>query len=454
MDQMENEEKLPAPQLEPDETVAEETCQDVTASGDEPGIEPAVAAEDSQDEPMAEPTIPEEALQEKRRSGKIAAKIGKIAVSALFVVALVATACYVSIRQCNRYWQAQYHMLWLNMYEKNAALQQQIDSHKDLVQGSGSMTDPAGNLSASEIYQQNVNSVVAISSTIRVEEGGKVLERNGAGTGFIITSDGYIVTNHHVIDGATKITVTLHDGAQLPAMLIGADATNDVAVIKVMAGDLDPVTIGSSSRMQVGDQVLAIGNALGQFNSSLTVGYISGMNRGVSTDGTVINMIQTDAAINSGNSGGPLFNAKGEVIGITTAKYSGTSSSGATIEGIGFAIPMDDVIDMIEDLRDFGYIRSAFLGVMVWEVDPKIALTYNLPLGVYVEDVTPGYCSEKAGIQAKDIIVELGGYRIKTMNDLSRALRAIEPGTTVTVVVWRAGQQIVLPITLDEKPVG
>jgi serine protease Do len=205
--------------------------------------------------------------------------------------------------------------------------------------------------------------------------------------------------------------------------------------------------------MQVGDQVVAIGNALGELSSSLTVGYVSGVDRDITTDGTVINMIQTDAAINSGNSCGPLFNAKGEVIGITTAKYSGTTSSGASIEGISFAIPLDDVIDMIEDLRDYGYIKSAYLGVMVWEVDATVADTYNLPQGVYVEEVTAGACADRAGVHAKDIIVELGGYTVRSMNDLSRALRAYEAGETVTIVVWRAGQQVILKVTLDEKPI-
>lgn len=395
---------------------------------------------------------PQSAPKPQKGKGKRGRRFLKGLLVSLMILALVAAGCYISVLSCNRYWHYQFALLYQNMNEKYDALQSQIDSNKVVGEGSGTLVSPEGDLSAADIYRQNVNSVVAVNCQIRVSENGKVLDKTSSGTGFIITQDGYIVTNHHVIEGATKVVVTLHDGTALSAVVVGSNDTNDIAVIKTEAQDLDPVTIGSSSQMQVGDQVVAIGNALGEFSSSLTVGYVSGMDRSVSTDGTVINMIQTDAAINSGNSGGPLFNAKGEVIGITSAKYSGTTSSGATIEGIGFAIPMDDVIDMIEDLRDYGYIRSAFLGVMVWEVDAKVALTYNLPQGVYVEEVTPGYCAEKAGVCPKDIIIELGGYQIKTKNDLSRALRNFEAGTTVTIVVWRSGHEITMSITLDEKP--
>jgi len=172
----------------------------------------------------------------------------------------------------------------------------------------------------------------------------------------------------------------------------------------------------------------------------------------VRTDGSSINMIQTDAAINSGNSGGPLFNMAGEVIGITTAKYSGTTNSGATIEGIGFAIPMDDVAGMIEDLISHGYITGAYLGVMVQDMDSEDAQMYNLPLGAHVVEVTEGSCAEKAGIQAKDIIVNIGGHTVRNISELTRALRKLEAGQTTTVTVYRGGAELHLDITLDQKP--
>ena len=396
----------------------------------------------------APPQNPAPAKPGKKGRGR---KVLRAILCSLLVLALVAGGCAGAVVLCNSHWQAQYDLLKQNMNEKLNALQQQLDE-KQVSADSGGMLEDGQTLTASQIYQQNVSSVVAITCTIRTSSFGQVSESYSSGTGFVITENGYIVTNHHVIEGASKIAVTMFDGTEYAATLVGSNDTNDVALLKITASGLDCVTIGTSSAMQVGDQVVAIGNALGELSSSLTVGYISGMDRDVSTDGTVINMIQTDAAINSGNSGGPLFNAKGEVIGITTAKYSGTTSSGASIEGISFAIPMDDVIDMIEDLRDYGYIRSAYLGVMVWEVDATVAATYNLPQGVYVEEVTAGYCAEEAGIRAKDIIIELGGYTIKTMNDLSRALRSYEAGETVTVVVWRSGQELILNVTLDEKP--
>lgn len=400
-------------------------------------------------DPYQQPTAAPAKAKKKNNTGK---KVFRTILSCILTVALIAAGCCITASVCNSYWKEQNELLLQNMNDKIAALQQQIDNKKPSEESGGSLT-PGQTLTATQIYQQNVNSVVAITCTVRTNNGGQVYEGRNSGTGFIITEDGYIVTNHHVIEGATKITVTLANGTSFAARLIGSNDTNDVAVIKVEnASGFRAVKLGSSGAMQVGDQVVAIGNALGELSASLTVGYVSGMDRDISTDGTVINMIQTDAAINSGNSGGPLFNAKGEVIGITTAKYSGTTSSGASIEGISFAIPLDDVIDMIEDLRDFGYIKSAYLGVMVWEVDATIAATYNLPQGVYVEEVTFGSCAQTAGVRAKDIIIELGGYTIRTMNDLSRALRAYEAGETVTIVVWRAGQEMILNITLDEKP--
>jgi serine protease Do len=254
-----------------------------------------------------------------------------------------------------------------------------------------------------------------------------------------------------VISDASEITVSFEDGTQYPAKLVGSNASSDIAMLKVEATGLRPVTIGKSSNLAVGDQVVVIGNALGELSFSLTVGYVSGMDRNVTTDGSVMNMLQTDAAINSGNSGGPMFNARGEVIGINTAKYSGTTTSGASIEGIGFAIPMDDVLGMLEDLRDFGYIKGASMGVYVTNVDSATAEMYNLPLGVYIKEVIADSAAQKAGIQAKDIVVELGGYEIKNTNDLTRALRHFEGGQTATVTVWRSGVEMILTITFDEK---
>ena len=344
--------------------------------------------------------------------------------------------------------------LKLYFNEKLQILSDRLEKLEGVGEGEGPLETPEENLTASQVFERNIQSVVAITCNVNVNSGfGQVIQSTSSGSGFVMSADGYIITNHHVIDGAQngKITVTFHDGTKYVAKLIGSDASSDIALLKIDATDLRPVTIGKSSSLAVGDQVVAIGNALGELSFSLTVGYISGIDRDVNTDGSMMSMLQTDAAINSGNSGGPLFNAKGEVIGINTAKYSGTTSSGASIEGISFAIPMDDVIGMLEDLRDFGYIKGASMGVYVKNVDAADAEMYNLPMGVYVQDVIAGKAAERAGIQARDIITELGGYKIENMNDLTRALRNFEGGQSATVTVWRGGTEKILTITFDEK---
>jgi serine protease Do len=316
--------------------------------------------------------------------------------------------------------------------------------------GSTNVIVTVDGLSASEIYERNIQSVVAVNCTIS-GGAGQTTPKSSAGSGFIISEDGFIVTNYHVVEGATSVTVILANGKKYSCQVRGYDATNDVAVLKAEATNLMPVTIGRSSETKVGDPVVAIGNALGTLSFSLTVGNISGVDRKITTDGSILNMLQTDAAINSGNSGGPLFNAKGEVIGITTAKYSGTTSSGASIEGISFAIPMDDVASLISDLKEHGYVTGAYLGVTVSDVDPA-AQAYGVPAGAYVHEVVEGFCAKRAGIQPGDIIIELGGYEVTSLNSLTKALRNFKGGDLSTVRVWRGGKVVVLSITFDEKP--
>ena len=337
-----------------------------------------------------------------------------------------------------------------NSEENLAAMGEKIDNIKGAEGNSSSGTEntsPDG-LTPGQVYAQNVDSVVAINCSVATAYGQAV----SAGSGFIWSADGYIVSNYHVVDGADSITVTTHDGTEYAATLIGGDSSNDIALLKAEAQNLRPVSIGHSENLIVGDRVAAVGNALGELTSTLTVGYVSAIDRIVTTEGTQINMIQTDAAINSGNSGGPLFNMKGEVVGITTAKYSGLSNSGASIEGIGFAIPMDDVIGMLEDLRDYGYVTGGYLGLEVSNMDETDAKLYGLPMGALVYKVTPGSCAAKGGIMAQDILVELGGYDIENVNDLTRALRKFDGGDSVTAVVYRGGSEVVLTLILDSKP--
>ena len=313
---------------------------------------------------------------------------------------------------------------------------------------------PAGEgMTPAQLYASSVDSVVAISTTVQTNSYYGPSEGSSAGSGFILSADGYVITNYHVVEGATSIQVITHDGTEYEAKLVGFDDTNDLAVLDVEAENLPAAVLGSSNDLVIGDMVVAIGNPLGELASTQTVGYVSGIDREVSTDGlTTINMIQTDAAINPGNSGGPLFNMYGEVIGITTAKYSGTTGSGASIEGIGFAIPIDDVEPLIDDLIDFGYVTGAYMGVSVQNTDAESAAMFGLPTGAYIVSVDKGGAADRAGIQPKDIVIGLDEYKVSNVTDLTRALRNYEAGDAAVVKVIRGGQELELEIILDEKP--
>ena len=310
-----------------------------------------------------------------------------------------------------------------------------------------------GSLTPAEVYAQCAESVVGINCTGAVRGTfGQIQETASTGSGFILSDDGYIVTNFHVVEGQQKLEVITNDGTKFEAEYIGGNEANDIALLKVDGKDLPYVNVGSVADMAVGDQVVAIGNPLGELHATLTVGYLSAKDRIVSSDGSQINMLQTDAAINPGNSGGPLFNMYGQVVGITSAKYSGTTSSGASIEGIGFAIPMDDVMTMLDDLRNHGYITGGYLGVSVSEVGEDASELYGLPKGVLVREVHPGSCAENAGIRVQDIIVSVAGFKIESHNDLTRALNKCKGGQEVTVTVYRSGAEKVLTVILDERP--
>ena len=308
------------------------------------------------------------------------------------------------------------------------------------------------NLTPKEVYDMYVDSTVGITTTGTTSNGYWTSEFMASGSGFIISEDGYIVTNHHVIEGASTVQVAMYDGTLHDATIIGSDASNDVAVLKIEATGLHPVSIGNSDEVAVGDQAVAIGNPLGTLNFSMTAGYVSALNRDVGTGDVPITMLQTDVAINSGNSGGPLFDMNGNVIGITTAKYSGNTSSGTTIEGLGFAIPINDAMSIVNDLINYGYVTGqAYLGVGINELDTTTAKYYNLPAGVYVASVTESSCAEAAGVRQGDIITALGDQTVESYTDLASALRDHKAGETVTLTVYRSGQMVDLSVTLDEK---
>ena len=312
---------------------------------------------------------------------------------------------------------------------------------------------PAGDvLTPAQVYARNVASVVGITCDSTAVIGGQSIQTTVTGSGFLLSEDGYVVTNYHVVAEAATITVVTQDAETHEAALVGRDTTADMALLKVEGEHFQPVTLGSSTELAIGDMVVAIGNPLSALEATQTVGYISGKNREVSTDSNVVNMLQTDAAINSGNSGGPLFNMRGEVVGITTAKYSGTSASGASIEGLSFAIPIDDLKKSMEDLMTQGYIRSAYLGIRGMDVEAAAVDTYGLPKGTYVESVEPEGAAAAAGVQPKDIITALGDHPVDSFNALARALRAFQAGDRTQITVYRGGQTLVLDITLSERP--
>lgn len=401
--------------------------------------------------PAYTPPSPE-VKQEKKSGGKLWSRV----LACILVLAVVAAGCGITASVVERNWEARYSQMEMSFAEQLAVLEDKIEKNSNVSSGnsvSGSPTATVDGLTPAQVYAQNVQSVVAIRCTTMVTNFGQMSESTSSGSGFFLTEDGYVVSNYHVVAGASSITVITSDGSEYEAEYVGGEENNDLALLKVASDGFDAAAIGSSGNLIVGDQVVAIGNPLGELASTLTVGYVSAKDRVVTTDGTQINMLQTDAAINPGNSGGPLFNMKGEVVGITSAKYSGTTTSGATIEGIGFAIPMDDVIGMLEDLKEFGYVTGAYLGVSVGDVEESVADRYGMPLGALVAEVVKGSCAEAAGIRAQDIIVNLGGHTVECVNDLTRALRKFEPGDTITVTVYRFGSgETQLTLTLDEKP--
>lgn len=307
-------------------------------------------------------------------------------------------------------------------------------------------------MTVDQVYATNLNSVVGINGDVTTNYWGQTVKNAVSGSGFVITQDGYILTNYHVIDGVDDLKVSFADGTTYDAVLVGGEEDNDIAVLKIDATGLTPVVVGDSNSLKVGEQVMAIGNPLGELTFTLTVGYVSALDRNIAmSDGTVINVLQTDAAINSGNSGGPLFNIYGECIGIVNAKYSNNGSSSASIEGIGFAIPIDDVIDMVTDIMEHGYVTGKpFLGIQVGDVN-SAALQYGVPQGAGLITVTPGFAADKAGLQAGDIITSLNDTEITSSSEFIDALESYKAGDTITLSVYREGEKFDAQVTLDEK---
>ena len=305
----------------------------------------------------------------------------------------------------------------------------------------------------SDIVKKTADSVVEIATEGTVTGNfARQYVTKGAGSGVIISADGYIVTNHHVIENANTITVTLRDGSTTyDATLIGSDADNDIALLKIDAEGLTPATFGDSSSIAVGDYVVAIGNPLGTLGGTVTDGIISALAREVTIEDKNMTLLQTNAQISPGNSGGGLFNANGELIGIVNAKDSATE-----VEGIAFAIPVNNVIDVIKDLQNYGYVTGKIdLGMEFVDINSNdTAFYYGVnELGCYVLSVNTGSNAESAGLKRGDMITAVNGTTVSSSSDISKALENNKVGDTVTLTVKRNGQTQDISITLAEyKP--
>lgn len=308
-----------------------------------------------------------------------------------------------------------------------------------------------------DVYEHYVNAVVAISNESTTNVFGQEVETASSGSGFIISEDGYIVTNNHVVSGAQRLTVIMTNGEEYEAQIIGADSENDVALLKIDATDLPTVSVGDSDAIEVGQQVCAIGNPLGELTNTMTVGYVSALDREINENGTPINMFQTDCAINSGNSGGPIFDMHGNVIGITTAKYSSNSSlssSTASIEGIGFCVPINDAMDIVSDLLQYGYVKGRpSLGITCQAISSTVTRYYNLPAGIYINSVEAGSAADQAGLMEGDIISAVDGTEVSSVTDFKALLKQYTAGDAATLTIYRGStsETMEVDIIFDEK---
>ena len=298
-------------------------------------------------------------------------------------------------------------------------------------------------LSLQEIYEKVIDSVVSITCTL---PGG-----SATGTGVILDEVGYVVTNAHVVEGAKAIQVLLTDGRTLEADMIGADKVSDLAVLRIHGDNLVAAQLGDSSVLRVGDVVVAIGDPLGvAFRGTMTDGIISAINRDVTVDGRVMNLIQTNAALNSGNSGGPLVNCYGQVIGINTMKI-GDSVSAAGVEGLGFAIPSTTVSHIVNQLLQQGYVSGRpSLGISVESISMVYQMYYRLPNGLLINSVEPGSAADEVGIEEGDILLRVDNTSVTTPQELESAIYKYAPGDTVKLIIYRSGRQYSVTVTLGE----
>ena len=326
-------------------------------------------------------------------------------------------------------------------------------SDREVAQVQTLKVDGSKQMTMSEVYASNVNSVVSINVSATTNYFGQTVQTAASGTGFLITEDGYILTNHHVVSDASSVEVTLYNGESYDAKVIGSDEDYDIAVLKIDVTGATPVVLGDSSKLAIGESVAAVGNPLGELTFSMTEGIVSCVNRAINVDGTPFNMIQVDCSINPGNSGGPLFNSYGEVIGIVSAKYS--SYSNTTVEGIGFAIPINDVVSLVKDIMTNGYVTNkAYMGITPQTMTAQMAQQYRYDVteGVFVCSVDPDSAAAKAGLKLGDVITKMDDKDIASYEDLVAAKKSYSAGDTVTLTVYREGKTIEVALTFDAVP--
>lgn len=317
------------------------------------------------------------------------------------------------------------------------------------------------NYSDTAIYAANkaLPSIVGISISYNVRAFGMTQTAEATGSGVIISEDGYILTNNHVVSSsdssyyyqvseATGITVSLYNSdTTYKAEIVGTDAQTDLAIIKIDAEGLTSADIGDSDSVKVGEFVLAVGNPLG-LKTSVTSGIVSALGRDItSEDGTIYHVMQTDCAINSGNSGGALVNSNGEVIGINTLKLSGTG-----IEGVGFAIPINDTINIYEQLIEKGKVSRPYIGISGSNLSENIAKRYNLPVGIYVEEISEDSNAKDSGLKVGDVITAINGTNVTTMQELNAVKNKLQIDDTATLTIYRSGETLEITIKLAEMP--
>ncbi len=300
-----------------------------------------------------------------------------------------------------------------------------------------------GGLSLQDIYEKAIGSVVSISTT--------TADGSSSGTGVIFAANGYIVTNAHVVQDALSITVRLTDERSFKASMIGSDTISDLAVLKIQANDLTPAEFGDSTALRVGDGVVAIGDPLGaQFRGTMTNGIVSAINRDVVTNGRTMTLIQTNAALNPGNSGGPLINCYGQVIGINTLKI-GNFTNNTAVEGIGFAIPSTTVKEVIDELISQGYVSGRpSLGITGEHIPTFYQRYYRMPAGLFITHLENESAAKKSGLKEGDILISVNGTRITNMDVLNQLLSNMKIGDTVDVVIYRSGVQYSAKLPLTE----